>query len=90
MVGVDAQRTDWVGAAGRTAAEPQGVDDPGQPSAIDWFLQRTELSSYDAAALVDADNLADSLHLREMNRQLESGARVLESYDGARIRMTRS
>ena len=44
-----------------TAGERQDPDNPGKGQSIDWFLQRTELAAYDAAAFIDAANLVSPL-----------------------------
>lgn len=54
----------------------------GKGHAIEWMLKELWAMprQYDAVVMFDADNLADTEFLREMNNDLCSGARVIQGY----------
>jgi 1,2-diacylglycerol 3-beta-glucosyltransferase len=54
----------------------------GKGQAIDWTLQRTDLSGADAVAFFDADNIVDKDFFRAMHSELAAGHRCLQGYYG--------
>jgi cellulose synthase/poly-beta-1,6-N-acetylglucosamine synthase-like glycosyltransferase len=67
---------------GAITHERKDPDDRGKGQALRWGLGRLDLASFDAVAVIDADNLVDPKFFTAMNRELDRGARVLQGYDG--------
>jgi cellulose synthase/poly-beta-1,6-N-acetylglucosamine synthase-like glycosyltransferase len=73
------ERASELGAVTHERNDPK---DRGKGQALRWGLGRIELNSFDAVAVVDADNRVDPGFFSAMNRELDRGARVLQGYDG--------
>jgi len=54
----------------------------GKGHAIKYGLEHIECEFYDAVFIVDADSIVDKVALRELDREIQQGARIMQCYNG--------
>lgn len=54
----------------------------GKPFALNWFINKIDLTAYDAYVIIDADTTIDRMFLQVMNTKLNEGAIIIQGYFG--------
>lgn len=69
-------------ARGARLLERREPSETGKGSALAWLIERLPLLEFDAVAVVDADTLMDPDFLVAAAGRLESGARIVQGFNG--------
>lgn len=67
---------------GAVALERTDLENRGKGQAIKWVLEKIDPESYDAVFIVDADSVLKNDVLEMLDRDLASGSKVIQCYNG--------